>query len=156
MGIPGTNGYAGMIDQHLALIGENNDLLAAIVGALDARPDMLAITDDGPTLVSKDFPYEGAVRAVVRRTATGANQPAAGVPGLLFGTNVNRLGGSVVNKGAAGVTLYLASGALAGSGTVWLSPNGGAWDFKLSDAVWCGNVYAVADSGNVNVAAAEV
>lgn len=144
-------------DDMLACLHQSQYFLELILNQLAASPDTLALTDGSPGQAqTKDFPFPGAKRAIVKRQPVAPQAIPAG-SGLLFAENVNRLGGIVVNKAAAtGLTLVLADGNDSAPGTLWLAGNGGTWDFRLSGMVWCGNVFAVPDAGNVSVAAAEL
>lgn len=156
MGIPNMGRAQGQIDQHLSSLAEIERVLLLILNEGRSDPALLAIGDVSMDLtVTKEFPYPGATRVIVPRTGEGANVPLAG-SGLIFTSNPNRLGGSIVNKAAAGVTLILSDQARTGAPSVWVGPNGGSWDFRLSGFVWCGNVFAVPDSGNLSLAGASV
>lgn len=134
--------------------------LERILNELKSDPAVLCITDGSPPeVITKDFPFPGSTRAIVRRSTIGPNVPVAG-SGLLWEDNANRLGGIVTNKAAAGVTLFLADGPRIGAGSVYLPAVAAgmaySWNFLLGALVWCGNVWAVPDSGAVNVAGATV
>lgn len=133
-------------------------LLEQAAGQTESDPAMLCVTDDEapPQVVTKDFPYEGSVRAIVQRTPVAVRVPPLGVEGLLCDVNVNRLGGTIVNKAAAGLTIFFCNeaGPQAGDGSIWIAPNG-TWDFKLGNLLWCGHVYGRPDSGAITVAGCE-
>lgn len=155
--VPGMAGLvANRIDQHMAAMQEQTLLLQAILNQTAGDPAQLALTDGAPGLaLTKNFPYEGATRAILTRTPQ-APHGVSGANGLLFDADSNRIGGQLVNKASAGLTLFLSDQARSATGTLWLAPNGGSWDFRLSGAVWCGNVFGVADTGNVNIAGASL
>lgn len=155
MGFLNADNLQAQVDMHQQSMMAVIDLLDALRHEMASDPGLLAPSDGAvpAQAISKDFPFPGATRVIVKRTPIGPNPPAAGT-GLLWEDNVNRLGGTVVNKATAGLTLYLSDQVRPGTGTIWLAPNGGSWDFRLSNVVWCGNVYAVADTGAVNVAGA--
>lgn len=147
------------LDLHHATMAQVEAYLCSILHELAAQPTLMAYTDGTVPgqVVTKDFPFEGAKRAIVKRSATALNVPfPAAATGLLLPDNANRLGGSVVNKSASGVTIYLGQNANPGTGSLWLAPNGGSWDFRVSNTVWCGNVFAVADAGNLILAGLEL
>jgi hypothetical protein len=135
-------------------MAELERLLAELIAQTAGQTAMLSISDDNPTEISKDFPYGGAVRVLLRRTPQ-AIQQQAGTQGLILASNPNRIGGQLVNKAANGVTLFLAAFANPAAGQVWLPPNGGTWNLRLSQMLWCGNVFAVADTGNLSIIGAE-
>lgn len=151
-------GAQPLVDQHLSSMAQLEILLAQLIAEQASDPALLGVgdMDVGRQAITKEFPYPGARRALVQRTGEGPNVPAAG-SGLIFTANPNRLGGSIVNKTAAqGVTLVLSDQNRIGAPTVWLPPNGGQWNFLLSGLVWCGNVFAVPDSGNLSLSGASI
>lgn len=114
----------------------------------------LCVTDREPAQAAMDnFPVAGAKRLIVRRPGNGGTFAIpVTTPTLLCAANESRLGGLVTVSGATGVTLILTTDLLepggstplsAGCAQIWV-PVGGAWNFKLSDLVWCGNVLAYA------------
>jgi hypothetical protein len=149
------NGVQRQVDQHLASMAQVEQLLSEVIAQLAASPAMMSVSDDNPREVTtKDFPFMGATRVLLARTPQ-APQQVTTAQGLIFASNANRVGGAIVNKAASGVTLYLGTQAGAATGQIWLAPNG-SWDFLLSGLVWCGNVFAVADAGNVSITGAEL
>lgn len=144
----------------LGSLAQIEHLLTLLTMQDESDPAMLCVTDDEapPQVLTKDFPYEGSVRAIVQRTPNAAKIPAVALAsGLLFDSNVNRLGGFLVNKSTVGLTLFFCNetGPTAGDGSIWIPPNGN-WDFKLGNILWCGHVFGVPDSLSVNVAACEI
>lgn len=144
----------------LATLARIELLLELAAGQTESDPAMLCVTDDEapPQVLTKDFPYEGSVRAIVQRTPNAPKLPAVALAsGLLFDSNVNRLGGFLVNKSTVGLTLFFCNetGPQSGDGSIWIPPNGN-WDFKLGNILWCGHVFGVPDSLSVNIAAVEI
>lgn len=157
--VPGMAGLvASRIDQHLAAMAEQTAILEALLNQMASDPAQVALADTNNRLaMTKNFPYEGATRAIVGRTPQSGAAVNGSASGLLFDLNVNRMGGIIVNKAAAvGATLFLGAVNSAAVGQVWLAPNGGTWNFQLSGLCWCGSVFAVADSANLSLASAEV
>lgn len=150
-------GKAGpLVDQHLSSMAEVEKLLGLIFNEGRSDPAVLCVGDVSMDLtVTKEFPYPGATRVIIPRTGEGPAVPATG-SGLIFTANVNRLGGAIVNKAAAGATLVLSDQNRTGAPSIWLAGNGGSWDFRLSGMTWCGNVFAVPDSGNLSLVGASV
>lgn len=141
----------------LATLARIELLLELMSQQVESDPAMLCVTDDDapPQVLTKDFPYEGSVRAILLRSPIAQMPIAPASGGLLFDTNVNRLGGMLVNKAVVGLTIFFCEvGPTAGDGSIWIPPNG-TWDFKLGNLLWCGHIFGVPDSGNVNVAACE-
>lgn len=140
--------------------------LRSIREILETQPDAIAVSDaELDPGFELDFPFPGARRATISRTCVGNDVATQAGGSQVVGPNTKRLGGSIVNKGATGVTLLISStigsgaATAAGSGgvgRVWLGPNGGAWDFRLANLCWCGGVYAIPDSGTPTLSIAEV
>lgn len=143
----------------LATLEQIELLLTMQAQQTESDPAMLCVTDDEapPQVITKDFPYEGSIRAIVQRTPNAPKIPAAAGDGLLYDANVNRLGGLIVNKAAVGLTIFFCNetGPGPGDGSLYLTPNG-SWDFKLGNLLWCGHVYGRPDSGTISVAGCEV
>jgi len=141
-------------------LGKQTELLQALLGK--ERTDVLevAVADSlHREMVLERFPVAGAKRVIANRTTTGNDNllvPTTGVE--VVGANSARLGGSIVNSGANNVILYLARGGLAapGAGAIWLVANGGSWDFRLGNLLWCGSVSAVAQVAASSLTVAEV
>jgi hypothetical protein len=158
-GMPGMQGLIdSRIREHMNAMAEQTALLQALLNQMASDPAQLCIGDSTSRLaLTKDFPYEGATRAIIGRTPQAGNGINGAASGLLFDYEPNRLGGIIVNKSAAnGVTLVLSGSQNSAAGQVWLAPNGGTWNFLLSGIVWCGSVFAVADSGNLSLASTSV
>ncbi|HEX6461110.1 MAG TPA: hypothetical protein VF032_19495 [Thermoleophilaceae bacterium] len=128
--------------------------------------EQLCISDiEAQEQCMENFPLRGAKRYIVRRTGNGESVAlVANTPTLLVPPNENRLGGIIVVSGAGAVTLALTRDVLEpGGGTpltvgvpqLFLAANGGSWDFKLSDLLWCGSITAIA-AANTTVTVAEV
>ena len=136
----------------------------AILGELlrQDRADLLdiAIGDfQGREMVLEQFPTAGSRRIIVFRT--GAGNPSLAVPTtgvLALPDNAGRLGGAIVNSGTNAVVLYLCGAGIPTQGVpaIYLSANGGAWDFRLGNVLWAGNVTAVALVGASTLTIAEV
>lgn len=107
----------------------------------------------------EDFPAPGSKRLLVHRTGNGNDVAAVPTTGVLaLQGNTARLGGTIVNSGANAVILYLCGAGVAtpGAPAIWLAANGGSWDFRLGNVLWCGNVTAVAQVGASTLTIAEV
>lgn len=136
--------------------------LGLLVEAADTSTMQLAVTNvgDDPAL-QKDFPTPGSQRWIVHRLATGGTLLLpAGVPTDALGPNVNRLGGTIVNWGTTVVVLTLANAATdvaqEGLAEIVLNPEGGSWDFRLGNLMWCGAVSAESLVGEGKLSIAEV
>lgn len=143
-------GLAGRADQALDRLNEVMDL---ILEALDVRTEQICITDQSPEPgLQKDFPTPGSQRWIINRLATGGNVeiPEAIDTDVLVG-NPNRIGGTIVNKGAKPVLLTLAKANAAkaqeGLAEIWLVAEGGSWDFRLGNLLWSGSISAKAEGG---------
>lgn len=154
------SGTAQKADRGLASLARLELLLELLLQQFEGDPALVCVVDDEapPQVISKDFPYEGATRAIVQRTPLAPPSqvpPASAGSVLLFDVNVNRLGGMIVNKSTVGLTLVFGREYRAGMGMIWLAPNG-SWDFKLGNLLWCGHVLGIPDSLAVSVAGVEV
>lgn len=150
-----------MITQGPPLIDKANVVLDLILEALDTKVSELAITNisNDPGL-QKDFPTPGSQRWIIHRIANGGNVIlTAATPTDIVKSNVNRLGGLIVNYGEKPVILTLASTATDlsqdGLGEIAIPANG-SWNFKISDAVWCGEVNAEAIGGESKLSVVEL
>lgn len=136
------------------------ELLDLILEALDTGASQLCISDVAPQPgLQKDFPVMGAQRWILERTPDGRDLPlVAGEDTEILPANVNRLGGSIVNRGEKPVLLYLAKASQKGAGTatIYLAANGGSWDFRLGNLLWCGSITANAQGGVTTLSIAEV
>jgi hypothetical protein len=150
-----------------AQLAEINRYLCALLEQDRAEITQLCVTDNEPAQSAMDnFPVPGTRRLIVRRPGAGGLYTlAAAVPQLVLQPNDNRLGGQIVNTGANAVTLYLSHDLLvpgtatplpAGAAQIVLNGNGGAWDLRLSNLLWCGGILAVAAAGGSSVSIAEV
>lgn len=150
------------IAQRGLALGERLDqVLGLLLEATDTRIGQLAVTNisTDPGL-QKDFPVKGAQRWVLHRIASGGTVLfAAATPTDILKGNVNRLGGLISNFGAVPVILTLASAATdasqEGLGEIAI-PAGGTWNFKLSEAVWCGEINAEAIGGEGKITVTEI
>lgn len=104
-----------------------------------------------------DSPVRGKTRlSISDRRVTGNDGltlTAAAAALLVVPELPGRLGGSIVNSGANPVTLYLSAPGRAqtGVGALWLAANGGSWDFRLGNVLWCGPVSAISALGTTLV-----
>jgi len=143
--------------QHMIAAGQEEIAEAIRVGPVD-----VAVADLRRRYTEvADFIQPGARRAVLGTTGFGATVAlAAGVATPLLSLNPRRLGGRIVNAGpTANVALFLCElGDQAAGATVpqITMPVGAAWDLLLGNALWCGNVCAVAGAGGATVTVAEV
>lgn len=153
-----------------AAVGAHLNSMTAVVERLDAiRKELtsggltsLVVTDEEvhPS-IQKDWPIEGAERAIVQRTPDGGLFTVTTTVGVLWPANENRLGLRIVNRGAVGVTLFLGgvvhtsggpiAGSTLGTGQVWLAALGGSWDGQLGQVLWGGSLLAQADSASTTV-----
>lgn len=114
-------------------------------------------------------PHKGLRRTIAQRTAIGPenyNIPQTGA--AIYADNPNRFGGQIINTHATSPLLLVLGvdvtglsgspfeGARNGYGTLWLSPGGGSWNFKLTDVLWAGSVYGFGVSATVTIEATEV
>ena len=136
----------------------------AILGELlrQDRADLLDIgvgDFQGREMILEQFPTTGSRRVIAFRTGNGnpsMTVPTAGV--LALPDNAGRLGGQIVNSGGAAVVLYLCGAGIPTQGVpaIYLAANGGSWDFRLGNLLWCGNVTAVAQGSPSTLTVAEV
>lgn len=160
---PDGDGYYAELCAELA---ETNRLLRGMLTQDRAGIEQLCVTDREPAQATmENFPTVGARRLIVRRQgAGGLFALAAGVPLAVLQPNENRLGGTIVNAGAGAVTLFLAGDLLTpgggsplaqGAPQIQLVANGGTWDLRLGNLLWCGSVIAQA-AANSSVTVVEV
>lgn len=134
-------------------------LMEAQVGGDEHILDIAVGAGAGVDRVVSNTPGAGYKRFVTRYKPQGldAIPLASGVATDIVGATVARIGGTIVNYGTVPVILYLdtaqhvENGVLPvggqGIAALWLSANGGSWDFKLSNSLWAGPVSAVAQAG---------
>ena len=126
----------------------------------EARADLIEIgVSDaaGRELVLERFPVTGSRRVLVYRTGNGFDTLAVPTAGqLVFPANEGRLGLTLVNSGANPIILYLSDQRRYGVPCVWLAASGGAWDGRLGNLAWAGNVYAVAQIGASSLTGGEL
>lgn len=168
MGKPGTteNGkqaanWGEYADAQVAAVIEHlrgsRGRLGRIVRQLAAQPGVLAVSDEtAPPGIVADFPVDGAERLIVQRAATQLSVEASTTLQLALPSNVKRLGLTIVNRGTVGATVCLSDNSGAAGQGIWLAPNGGAWDGRLGNMLWCGNISLIADSGTTDVSVVEV
>lgn len=152
-----------LVQRHLDNQETTNQLLLDIANASGPGVQTLAITEhELGGGIEVDFPVEGGTRWIIPRLATGGTFGVPTAPVLLLPANNRRLGGTIVNKGAHNINLFLAgpntvaaSGG-AGIAPVWLKSEGGSWDFRLGSLLWCGSVCATAETAESSVTVAEV
>ena len=146
-------------------LGEQTPLLAAILAELRSGVLEMSVADSHRReLILNKFPITGARRALVYRTGAGADSvtvPATGAvqSALVLVGNEGRIGGRIVNSGTNPVILYLTERPVpvAGVPAIWLPTGGaGAWDLKLGNVVWGGNVSALGQGGTSTLSIAEV
>lgn len=136
-------------------------LLAQMLDQLGTSPITVAVTDTEVSPGAEvEFPVPGTARQTIKRSAVGGliSVTSAAAAVVLLANN-RRLGCSIINKGTAGVTLYLCKPGDVPSGAqaqIWVGPGGGAWDGRLGNLLWCGNVSAVSDGATGNLAVTEV
>lgn len=158
--MPGPNGTDSAQVVQAVELAQQTELLHTLVE--HARTDLLqiAIGDmDAQELMLSNFPVAGSKRVIARRTGNGFDTLAVPTTGVLvLPANEGRVGGQIVNSGANAVILYLWEGGTAKPGipAIWLAPNGGSWDFRLSNIPWVGNVTAVAQTAASTLTVAEV
>jgi hypothetical protein len=146
-------------------LGEQTPLLAAILAELRSGVLEMSVADSHRReLILNKFPITGARRALVYRTGAGADSvtvPATGAvqSALVLVGNEGRIGGRIVNSGTNPVILYLTERPVPVSGVpaIWLPTGGaGAWDLRLGNVVWGGNVSALGQGGTSTLSIAEV
>lgn len=124
----------------------------------------ICLTDrETPQSRLENFPVPGACRYIVMRAGEGGDYTlTANTPLLILEANESRIGSQFVNVGAAAVKLYLrvdlqsVSGVISSAATpiIGLSAGGGAWDGRINEIPWCGNVIAVAGTGGSEITVA--
>src|SRR6266702_8128472 len=128
------------------LVATRYDVLDIGVGRFEAQEIVLA---DSPGTGSKRLliDRQGQGGAIIPIGALASPAPAAQV----VSPNEARLGGSIVNRGAAPVFLFLCSAGDTqqpqGRPVLWLAAGGGAWDFRIGNALYAGPVCAAGDGG---------
>jgi hypothetical protein len=139
--------------------------LAAILAELRSGALEMSVSDSHRReLILSKFPVTGAKRALVYRTGAGSDGvtvPATGAAqaALVLVSNQSRLGGRIVNSGTNPVILYLTERPVPAAGVpaIFLPTGGaGAWDLRLGNVVWCGNVSALGQGGTSTITVAEV
>ncbi len=132
------------------LADEEIRLLREIATTLRVNPPSLAITDESaPPILNTDYPVKGSSRHVVPRKPVGGLVEVPNISEFVSAliANSNRLGGTIVNRGPADVLLVLApfqEASTVAQGPIFLTGDGGSWDFRLGPLLWCGSVSAIA------------
>lgn len=134
----------------------SSDELAQVLETLKHIDTDIALIDtDSPTARREHlqhFPYESHARIIVPRRPSGGLITVDTAGEVLVQANKGRIGGQLINTGANGVFIYLGTQYDPGIGVGWLAPNGGNWDFEISDQLWAGAVYAQTTTGSSVVA----
>jgi hypothetical protein len=155
------NSSAGLAQRADSALERLNEVMDLILEALDTRVEELCITDQAnePGL-QKDFPTPGSQRWIINRLATGGNFAIGEADSDVLQANSNRIGGTIVNKGSKPVLLTLAPAAAAksqdGLAEIWLAQEGGSWDFRLGNMLWCGSISAKAEGGETALKVVEI
>jgi hypothetical protein len=164
------NGQAPRVDPSgvalATLMSEHTPLLASILSELRSGTIEVGVGDvQFREMVLDQFPVVGSKRILAYRTGNGSDAAAVGtgtaaapINGLVLSANEGRLGGQIVNTGTNPVILYLTARPVPVPGVpaVFLAASGGAWDFRLGNLLWCGNVSAVGQGGTSTLTTAEV
>jgi hypothetical protein len=156
------SGANGMIDPSgvalATLMGEHTPLLHSILAELRSSTVEVGVSDaQGREMVLDQFPVPGSKRVLVYRTGNGFDGLAVPTTGVLaLVANEARLGLSLINTGANAIILYLSDHRGPGLPAVWLAASGGAWDGRVGNLAWAGNVFAVAQTGASTLAGGEV
>lgn len=156
--MPGANGIDPSGVALATLMSEHTPLLHSILAEL--RSDTIELgVGDAPfrEMVLDQFPVAGSKRVLANRTGNGYDGLAVPTTGVLvFAANEARLGMLLVNSGANAIILYLSDQRRTGVPAVYLASPGGSWDGRLGNVGWCGNVFAVAQTGASTLAGGEV
>jgi hypothetical protein len=151
---------ASLVARHLE---SQTDLLRAIVA--DERSDVVEIAVGDfhrQTLVQDNWPVAKCKRITVTRLPSGTDTLTVTTTGAqILPGNMSRIGGMIVNYGGNGIILYLTDATAApfarpGKGALYLAPNGGAWDLRLGNVLWAGNIVGVAQGGSTTLTVCEV
>jgi len=146
-----------LVTRHLR---NSADRLKHIAEQLDNNIFELCLTDaisEAGTGWLKDFPAPGITRRILQRTGLGWNNLSVPTTGIqLLVANDSRVGCTVINSGTNAIILYLSDQQRPGIPTVWLAASGGAWDGRFANNAWCGNVFAVAQTGASSVCGGEL
>lgn len=87
----------------------------------------------------------GTLVDVIAQPSGGVSVGGSSVKLLSY--NPRRRGLQIVNVSTGGVTLTLGDGPASQYTGMWLTGGGGSWDGRLSNRLWQGSVYAIADAG---------
>lgn len=137
------------------LAAERFETLQTIVGGFTRRESIL---QNSPNTSSKRLiiPREGTGQDGLQQAAVGST------PVTLLRQSEGRLGGLIVNYGAAACFLYLAREGDVANGVTrpnvpatWLAASGGAWDLRLGNIIYGGDIIAVCPSGSTSLTVAE-
>lgn len=127
-------------------------LLQSIADSLKGSPTALAVTGEAVQAhLTEDYPFAGAKRWLIPRQPQGGKVivPTTGWVDVRP-ANRTRTGGTLVVAGAGAIWLALcnareaAAGAGGGTGMLFLTANGGSWDFRLGPVLWSGAISAIA------------
>lgn len=158
--MPATNGIDPSGVALATLMSEHTPLLAAILAAVRSEVLEIGVGDvKYRQMVLDQFPVAGSKRVLAYRTGAGSDGIAVPTTGaLVVVANEARLGGRIVNAGTNNAVLYLTDRPVPASGApaIYLPSAGGAWDFRLGNLTWCGNVSAIALTGASTLTVAEV
>lgn len=146
-------------------LDRQNELLRRMAHAQETEAATLLSVPVGAQrrIVELDEWLPGVTRTVAPDRSHGNDILAlvSATPQDVVMSEPGRIGGQIVNSGASPVILYLAvasgiQSSAAGRAGLWLAASGGAWDFRLGNALWCGPVCAVAQGGNSSLSVAIV
>lgn len=133
-------------------------LLASILSELRSGVIEVAVGDmKHREMILDQFPVAGSKRVIAYRTGGGfdfLSVPTAGT--LALAANASRLGLTLINSGTSAIVLYLSDALRPGVPAVWLAANGGSWDGRLGNVLWCGNVFAVAQGATSTLSGGEL
>lgn len=158
--MPPTTPANPVLTAQVTELGKHTTYLDAILAQLRSESAQVAVSDAvQQEMTLEHFPTTGVKRLLARRTGNGTDVFAVPTTGVLvLPANEARSGGQIVNSGGFAVILYLTANGRATSGVpaIWLAANGGSWDFKLSNLLWCGSLSAVAQGTASTLSVAEV
>lgn len=139
-------------------LGEVTVLLHALLAATRAEPVGVGVSDaHGQGLTLEHWPVTGSKRVMAYRTGNGYDGLAIPTTGqLVVPANEGRIGSVWINSGANAVILYLSDQARRGVPAIWLAANGGSWDGQISQTIWAGNIFAVAQVGASTLIGGEI
>jgi hypothetical protein len=136
----------------LAEVRRQNELLRQLLVATSGGEDEIALSNGTrQTRRMQDWPIQGFTRYLRPCTGYGAlvTVPATTVTAV-SSCNEARMGGTVVNSGGGSVILWLCQFGevnVAARPQISLFASGGSWDYRLSNRMWCGEVWAYSTAG---------